>query len=76
MSHCCNLKAQVDAYTPVGGASSPKPQLLPREGTTPAQQKCIDLAYILYLLEFHNPDISQQDAYDNYLSNFDACYGD
>lgn len=76
MTHCETLKASVETRTQPSASSGPKPQLLPREGTTPAQQKCIDLAYILYLLEYYDPEISQQDAYDNYQSNFAGCYGE
>lgn len=73
---CNNIEAQIQNHTAFSGDPAPKPQLAPREGTTPNEQKCIDLAYILYLLEYYNPEISQQDAYDNYLANFDSCYGE
>ena len=46
----------------------------PREGSTTAQILCTQLAYILLLLEWDNPKISNQQAIDNYEANYDSCY--
>ena len=54
--------------------SGPALQKAPRDGSTPWQVKCTELAYILYLLEYDDPNITDQQALDNYCGNFDACY--
>jgi len=61
----------------LGFASSTQglqPQFVPRDGSTPDQIICTQLAYILYLLEFLDPNISDDKAFKNYKNNFESCY--
>ena len=56
------------------GPSELEPQFVPRDGSTPDQIICTQLAYILYLLEFLDPNISAEKAFKNYVNNFESCY--
>jgi hypothetical protein len=58
------------------GSPSPRPQLAPRDGATAQQIECNELAYILYLLELLDPLIDANKAWQNYLNNYNACYGE
>lgn len=51
-----------------------RPQKVPRNGSTPLQILCTQLAYILYQLEFDDPNIPAKKAFENYCKHFDECY--
>ena len=71
-----SLKAAHLAAIKQSNAPTPRPQLAPRDGATPQQIECNELAYILYLLELLDPHIKPDQAYQNYLNNYNACYGE
>jgi len=72
------LRAVEDAaMVMLGFSNAPveiKPQKAPLDGSTSDQILCTQLAYIQYILEFYDPDITPKQAYINYCENFDACY--
>lgn len=57
-----------------GQSGPPRPQKHPETPPTPTQYTCIQLAYVLYLLEFQDPNITLKQAWDNYCANWDACF--
>lgn len=61
----------------VGFASTntnPKPQKVPETTPTPNQLLCIQLAYLLYLLQLEEGLITPKQAFKNYCINFEACF--
>lgn len=59
-----------------GGTPSPIPQKAYADGSTPQQQKCADVAYILYQIALLEPGVNPQEAKDDYCANHEACFAE
>lgn len=64
------------SFSEEGGGQSgpPRPQKYSETPLTPLQYQCTQLAYILYNLEYQDPNITLKQAWDNYCDNWDACF--
>ena len=58
------------------GTPAPIPQKSYPDGSTEQQQKCADVAYILYQIALLKPGVEAQDAKDDYCANHDGCFAE
>lgn len=73
-----NAKAlQSLAASPLNaGTPSPIPQKAYEDGSNPQEQKCADVAYILYQIDLLKPGVNPQQAKEDYCANHAACFAE